>query len=115
MSFFPNRFGAHLAFQHGFVNIEKSTFALGSIEELETVCCLGDNVYYAFRVVGVSNYTQTHHVRMQSLTKQCPCATPNNQRKPPRTRQLVLHMRVEGSVPRRPSRLIHAQLQNQKS
>ena len=50
MSFFPSGFGAHLAFQHGFVNTEKSTLALESMEELETVCSLGDNFYSAFRV-----------------------------------------------------------------
>lgn len=115
MSFFPSRLGAHLAFQDGFVNTEKSTLALGSMEELETVCSLKKNFHSDFRVGGVSSCTRTHHLRMQPLTKQCPCATPYNQRKPPGTRQLVLHMRVKGSVPRRPGRFKRAQLQNQRS
>lgn len=114
MSFFLTGFGARLAFQRGFLNIEKSTFALGSMEELDIICRLGDN-FYAFRV---SHYTWTHPSSKNAVLKETvSCATPYNQRKPPtpRTPQLALHMRVKGSVPRRPGRFIHAQLQNQKS
>lgn len=114
MSFFLTGFGARLAFQRGFLNIEKSTFALGSMEELYIICHLGDN-FYAFRV---SHYTWTHPSPKNAVLKETvSCATPYNQRKPPtpRTPQLALHMRVKGSVPRRPGRFIHAQLQNQKS